>query len=134
MRWLLNPKRLRSFLLDYRDHAGGSPGNPSTGAARLAFLFSVSIRSGFFEALGKEHATLWDRVHEANIPVTQADLRDLIEMEVANYLEFMPRIPFTTEELDKFEANVETGKHALSPLAYAASKVVIAAKRIAIAS
>ena len=58
---------------------------------------------------------MWNRVHEENIPVTQADLRDLIEMEVANYLEFMPRSHFTVEELDTFEAKVERGKPLLSP-------------------
>ena len=100
-------------------------------AERLAFLFSVSIRGGFFEALGKEHATLWDRVHEANIPVTQADLHDLIEMEVANYLEFMPRLHLTSEELDKLEARVEHGKHILSPTGYAAIKAEIGSKRSA---
>ena len=91
----------------------------------MAFLFSVSIRSGFFEGLGKEGATVWNRVHEENIPVTQADLRDLIEMEVANYLEFMPRSHFTVEELDTFEAKVERGKPLLSPLAYKAIKAGI---------
>ena len=78
--------------------------------------------------------TVWNRVHEENIPVTQADLRDLIEMEVANYLEFMPRSHFMVEELDTFEAKVERGKPLLSPLAYEAIKAGIGSKRIAIAS
>ena len=34
-------------------------------------------------------------------------LRDLIEMEMANFVEFMPRLPFTKEELAAFEARVE---------------------------
>ncbi|MYB56985.1 MAG: hypothetical protein F4X51_11385 [Gemmatimonadetes bacterium] len=103
-------------------------------AERLAFLFSVSIRSGFFEGIGKEGTTVWNRVHEEHIPITQADLRDLIEMEVANYLEFMPRSHFTVEELDTFEAKVERGKPFLSPLAYEAIKAGIRSKRLAIAS
>ena len=55
-------------------------------------------------------------------------------MEVANYLEFMPRTHFTIEELDEFEAKVERGKPLLSPLAYEAIKAGIRSKRIAIAS
>ena len=50
-------------------------------AERLAFLFCVSNRGEFFEALGKDDATLWNRVHEETVPVTQDELRDLIEME-----------------------------------------------------
>ena len=46
-------------------------------AERLAFLFSVTIRRGFFEAIGKDSATLWNRVREEMIPVTQSELRDL---------------------------------------------------------
>lgn len=82
----------------------------------------------------KEGATVWNRVHEEHTPITQADLRDLIEMEVANYLEFMPRSHFTVEELDTFEAKVERGKPFLSPLAYEAIKAGIRSKRLAIAS
>ena len=55
-------------------------------------------------------------------------------MEVANYLEFMPRSHFTVEELDTLEAKVERGKPLLSPLAYKAIKAGIGSKRLTIAS
>ena len=50
-------------------------------AERLAFLFCVSNRGEFFEALDKDDAALWNRVHEETTPVTQGELRDLIEMD-----------------------------------------------------
>ena len=65
-------------------------------AERLAFLFCVSNRSEFFEAVGKDGATIWNRIHEEAAPVTRDELRDLIEMELANYVEFMPRLPSRT--------------------------------------
>ena len=103
-------------------------------AERLAFLFSVSIRSGFFDALGKQGATLWDRVHEVNIPVAQDDLRYLIEMEAANYLEFMPKSPFTVNELNTFEAKIERGRELLTAPAYDAIKAGIESRRKEISS
>ena len=98
-------------------------------AERLAFLFCVSNRAGFFEALDKDDATLWNRVHEETIPVTQDELRDLIEMEMANFVEFMPRLPFTKEELAAFEARVEGTSDLITKRAYAAAKAAIETKR-----
>ena len=98
-------------------------------AERLAFLFCVSIRKEFFEALDKDDAALWNRVHEETIPVTQDELRDLIEMEMANFVEFMPRLPFTKEELAAFEARVERTSDLITKRAYAAAKAAIETKR-----
>ena len=99
-------------------------------AERLAFLFCVSNRGEFFEALDKDDATLWNRVQEETIPVTQDELRDLIEMEMANFVEFMPRLPFTKEELAAFEARVErTSDLITTKRAYAAAKAAIETKR-----
>ncbi len=98
-------------------------------AERLAFLFSVTMRAGFFEALGKESATLWDRIRKEKTPVTQDELCDLIEMEMANYLEFMPRTDFTHAELDTFETKVERGKDQMTNPAYDAIRDAIASKR-----
>ena len=94
-------------------------------AERLAFLFCVSNRGEFFEALGKDDATLWNRVHEE----TQDELRDLIEMEMANYVEFMPRLAFTNEELATFEARIERTRDRITQGAYAAAKAAIETKR-----
>ena len=98
-------------------------------AERLAFLFCVSKRSEFFEAVGQDAATLWNRVHEESAPVTQGELRDLIEMELANYVEFMPRLPFTDDELTGFEAKVEHHRGLITTRSYTAVKAAIEDKR-----
>ena len=98
-------------------------------AERLAFLFSMTIRAGFFEGLGEEGAYLRNRGTDEKIPVTQDELRDLIEMEVANYLEFMPRLEFTHEELDAFERKVERARGLLTDSAYEAIKPAIESRR-----
>ena len=98
-------------------------------AERLAFLFCVSNRKDFFEGLDKDAAALWNRVHEETIPVTQDELRDLIEMEMANWVEFMPRLPFTSEELAAFEARVERTKGLITTGAYAVVRAAIETKR-----
>ena len=98
-------------------------------AERLAFLFCVSNRSDFFEAVGKDTATLWNRVHEEAAPVTQDEVRDLIEMELANWVEFMPRLSFTDDELTGFEAKVEHNRGLITAGSYTAVKAAIANKR-----
>ena len=98
-------------------------------AERLAFLFAVSNRGEFFEALDRDQATLWNRIHERASPVTHDELRDLIEMELANFVEFMPRLPFTDEELSALEGNVERVADLITTRARAAVKAAIEAKR-----
>ena len=53
-------------------------------------------------------------------------------MEVANYIEFMPRLDFTTEELDKFQSRVESAKDLLTGPAHEAVLEAIAAKQLQI--
>ena len=98
-------------------------------AERLAFLFAVSDRGEFFTALDRDDATLWNRIHEQATPVAQDELRDLIEMEMANFVEFMPRLPFTEDELTAFEANVERARDLITAPAHAAAKAAIETKR-----
>ena len=98
-------------------------------AERLAFLFGVSNRGEFFDALDQDDATLWNRVHEQATPVAHDELRDLIEMEMANFVEFMPRLPFTDEELAAFETKVERARDLVTTPAYAAIKAAIETKR-----
>ena len=101
-------------------------------AERLAFLFCVSNRGGFFDALGNNDAALsalWNNVHERPMPVAQDELRDLIEMELANFVEFMPRTPFTEDELAAFEGKVERAKGLITAPAYAAAKAAVETKR-----
>lgn len=98
-------------------------------AERLAFLFCVANRGGFFDALGNNDAALWNNVHERPMPVAQDELRDLIEMELANFVEFMPRTPFTEDELAAFEGNVERAKGIITTPAYSAAKAAVETKR-----
>ena len=58
----------------------------------------------------------------------------LIEMEAANYLEFMPKSPFTVNELNTFEAKIERGRELLTAPAYDAIKAGIESKRKEISS
>lgn len=97
-------------------------------AERLAYLFSMTKRQGFFEELGKDNPVLWDRSHKEKIPVTREDLHNLIEIEIANYIEFMPRLEFTHAELDTFKHKVEQSKHVMSQSAYRAINEAITAK------
>ena len=60
--------------------------------------------------------------------MTPSEVRDLIEMEIANYLEFMPRLEFTNEELDGFEARIESAKNLITASAYDAAKAAIESK------
>ena len=115
-----------SASLDDRQRIRGVIGER---AERLAFLFSMTIRAGFFEGLGEDSAYLRNRATEEKIQVTQDELRDLIEMEVANYLEFMPRLDFTHEELDAFELKVERARGLLTNSAYVAIKPAIESRR-----
>ena len=98
-------------------------------AERLAFLFCVSNRGEFYGALDQDDAALWNSVHEETVPVTQDELRDLIEMETANFVEFMPRLAFTNDELVAFDANVEHTRDLITKRAYAAAKAAIGTKR-----
>jgi hypothetical protein len=98
-------------------------------AEELAFLFCVAQRRSFFEQLGNPKPELHDRVHDAILAVTPRAIRDLIEVEVANYVEFMPRTDFTLDELEDFQARVDAGRYALSAAAYEAACSAIHAKR-----
>lgn len=121
--------KTESASLEDREHIRAVIGERGE---RLAFLFCVSHRWHFFERLGQEEPVLWDRIKEEEMPVTQDELRDLVEMEVANYIEFMPRLDFTGEELDQFQDRVESAKEQITAKAYRAINEVIAAKRASI--
>jgi hypothetical protein len=98
-------------------------------AEELAFLFCVAQRRSFFEQVGNPNPELHDRVHDEIRAVTPRVIRDLIELEVANYVEFMPRTDFTVDELEDFQARVEAGRDVLSAAAYEAACSAIHAKR-----
>lgn len=97
-------------------------------AERLAYLFCMTRRKEFFEELEKDTPMLWDRRLDARIPVTQEELHSLVEIEMANFIEFMPRLEFRHEELDIFKLNVERGKPVMTQCAYSAINETIGAK------
>ena len=84
-------------------------------AEQLAFLFCVTKRRTFFEKLGEPSPTLHDQIHDEQVEVTPEIIRDLIEMEIANYVEFLPRLDFTREELDDFQSRVDSATRLISP-------------------
>jgi hypothetical protein len=98
-------------------------------AERLAFLFCVSRRGQFFEILGDPVAKLHDGVHDVDIPVSHDELHDLIEIEIANYVEFMARTPFTSAELDELTGKVESVAKKLTAGAFRDIMLAIDEKR-----
>lgn len=59
-----------------------------TPAERLAFLFCVSERPvAFLKAAAERHYVLTDIVHGGDLPIELDELKALIEIEVANFLE-----------------------------------------------
>ena len=101
-------------------------------AERLAFLFCVTRRGQFFKELGKPNAKLHDRIHKTDEPVTQDELRDLIEMEMANNIEFIARTAFSNEELDGFSERVDSVRNLITDGAYQDIRKAIADKHEAI--
>ena len=99
-------------------------------AERMAYLICASRRTQFIDEFGKENASLFDRIHEEHIPVSQEDLRDLIEIEVAYYVEFMTRTSFTLEELDALGVRVGRVSANLTKAAVEALHQAIAKKRL----
>ena len=71
-------------------------------AERLAWLFCVTDRSGFFFQLNAAEPTLWNFVANELIDVTQDELTDLIEIEVANLIEQIPVERATSRTVARF--------------------------------
>ncbi len=61
------------------------------GAERLVHLFCVTDRRCFYEHLGESRFYLRDIVEERNLELDQGTLAALIEIEVANVVEQLPR-------------------------------------------
>ncbi len=89
-------------------------------AEQLAFLFCVTRRRTFFELIGDPRPSLYNRISNLQVEVTPELIRDLIEMQIANYVEFLPRLDFTHEELDDLRDRVELAKDLITLLAYQA--------------
>lgn len=87
----------------------------------LAYVFCVADRRAFFGKLGEPEPRLPDHVHETELSVLHEDLVALIEIELANYVEFMQRISLSPQELEDLRANIETARDHISPSAYQAT-------------
>lgn len=78
----------RSADLGMRDAVARVIGEP---AERLVHLFCVTDRRRFYDHLGEARFALHDMVEDRELPVDRATLAALIEMEVANVVDQLPR-------------------------------------------
>lgn len=76
--------KVQSASLDRRRDVAAAIGDR---AERMAFLFCVTDRPGFFEQADAEAPVLRDRVHETDVAVDRDTISALIEIEVANIVE-----------------------------------------------
>ncbi len=92
-----------------------------TRAERLAYLFCVAERSKFFDQSIKSRPRLYNRISGRTVPVAPKSMRALAEIEVANYVEFLPRTTMSKFELQEFCAKIRSAKGALTSGAYRAA-------------
>lgn len=90
-------------------------------AEALAYLFCVTDRSEFFAALGWTEMSLEDRERGERVAISPETLAALIEIEVANYLEFLPRTRGSRAELRAFSGRIEAARAVITPGAYRAA-------------
>ena len=74
--------------LSMRDRIRGVIGND---AEWLVYVFCVTDRRCFYENLGRSHIILRDRLRNAEVRIDRRALAALIEIEVANMVEQIPR-------------------------------------------
>jgi hypothetical protein len=108
---------VRSASFDDRAHIRAVIGDV---AERLAFLFCVSERPvAFLKAALERNYILADVVHGGEVPVTEAELNALIEIEVANFLE-QPEEPEDIRLIHRTIASIEVAGPVLTKPARAA--------------
>src|SRR5215469_3762148 len=89
-------------------------------AEGLVYLFCVSEHRPFFMTLTAEHPTIHDRLFDEQLAITGEQVRNLIEIEVANWVEQLPRYSMHFDELERFAAGIEASKNFMTPRAYRA--------------
>jgi hypothetical protein len=109
--------RLQSATIERREMLRCAIGED---AEWLVYLFCVVDRATLFVEAAKSEPQLYDRVHQQTVTASAENVRALIEIEVANYVEFLPRTPMTRRELAQFLRKIESAKHYLSAGAYRA--------------
>jgi hypothetical protein len=112
-----------SVELGRRDHVRERIGER---AERLAYLFGVCERRDLFPSLGQKEPVLRDFVHGREVRVSHDDLVSLVEIEVANYLEFTQRAPLEPPQLARFGERVERARAVLTPGALRAARRYVA--------
>lgn len=85
----------------------------------LVYLFCVGRRP-FLMTLNASDRSIHNRLDGSQIAITEADLRDLIELEVANWVELLPRYSMHDEMLDRFTVAFEMWREFMSLNAYRA--------------
>ena len=101
-------------------------------AEELAYLFCVTDRTGFFYEADKAEPRLWNRVHEELIAVEPNVIRDLIEIEVANYIEqFDQQKPLPRRTISSCKHMLIRGRDRMTERAYDAFAKMIEAIPVA---
>ncbi|MFN8532405.1 MAG: hypothetical protein U0556_02525 [Dehalococcoidia bacterium] len=98
-------------------------------AERVAYLFSVTNRKTFFEQNGKPTATLYDVVRHEIVPVSPEELRDLIELEVANLVEFLARTTMRADFVEIMSRRFESAAGQISPAGLGAARAALDEQR-----
>lgn len=79
-------------------------------AERLAYLFCTTDRTNFFDQLAEPAALLHAHDSQRSIAVSHEDLGSLVQIEIANYAEFMNRISLSDEEESRFRQALESSR------------------------
>jgi hypothetical protein len=99
-----------------------------TRAELLAYLFCVAERDGFFDQSIKSRPRVQNRISGRTLPVSPKTMRTLAEIEVANYVEFLPRTVMSKSELQDFCTKIKSAKSAITSRAYRAALLSLRSK------
>lgn len=83
-------------------------------AERLVHLFSVVDRRAFFLKLADPAPRIHDRVGDREVSVSHQDLVALVEIELANRLELVPRVRLGPQELAELRVHADTARDDIS--------------------
>jgi hypothetical protein len=90
-------------------------------AEEIVYLYCVTDRDELWGQIGCERFVVHDTVRPAQVVVPPHTVRALLEVQVANFLEMVPRKRFGAAEVGAFRKDVEAARHLLSAGAYRAA-------------
>ena len=122
---------VQSVTYDQRANVRNAIG---TYAERLAYLFSVIDRNMLFPQIDQPKPRVYDRVRHQIEMLTAAELRDLIEIEIANFVEFSPRFSLRPTSVDVWSARFETARNLASPATMRATRRAFDEQRARVAA